>query len=608
MKFKKNTTTSAKGIGTGADTLRESLGLSLKEKEEIQLDLPIIDEYDTVNLQGNDAYKNEDFFNLLSLLNTLKLDEDQFYRSVPKQFEAVKNAVQTCAAIDPIRTAKCIRWSRTQGAGFRTVNHIAAVYLLPYLKGQSIAKIIYGSYNKTKNKGGFVYRLDDIVQMTRAYFHINSGAKTLPKAMKIAFKDVLETANNYSLAKYRGEGLVDIINLVHPSPSIAKTWKNILKIDNHITMTEGELEKYPKLKAKIVPSTPVIDGTYSVPAISAIVHGVPFKAETHETMNSEVGQIVAKAVKSGEVSVEEGSVILKEAKSENFKKLLMEDKMGMLAIIRNLVAMIKAGVDGQTIDLVVAKITDGDNIRKTLIHPMQLDIAYEILLLSTEIMRSRGENFNNKHVMALMDALKKSYEVAMPNMVLGGKTAVFLDVSGSMTSAQTPLFYEGKKHTSHSEVSKKAALIAATFVKATGADLYMFDTKVQEKDALNAMSVAHLSVFDFADAMNFNGGGTNIGICFKHVKERNLRYDNIILLSDNEANDGCTRMPVSEYCEFNPKVNIYSIDLQSYGTSAIRGSNIKQYFGYGFEVFEQIIADQFSPEGYMSDIDAISFV
>lgn len=554
---------------------------------------------DTRNTQGKKAYTKDSFTHLLALLNTLKLDGDQFYRSESKAMQDVKSAVEDCARQDVYFTAQCIRWSRTNGEGFRSVTQLAAAHLAAYLSGQDFAKYFYSRYNKGTKIGGVVFRIDDAVQIANIYFGLTK-ANSLPNGIRKGFVMALENADTYELAKYKNSGLIDLINLVHPNANNSKA------------MVEVDGDKYRAIltaKAKATKSKTALytaklnaakGAKVSIKTLDALMLGVPFLANTHETRNTQAGQIVSEAKKAGKITEREAVQMMEEAVSGNFKELLQSGKLGVLATIRNLVRMVKNKVDAETVKLVTDLLTNGEAIRKSLVHPMQLDIAYEMV---------RAECGSDATGRKFQVALQTGFELAIPNLTLDGETCVMVDVSGSMTSGY--IYAEGSKYGKSNSYSttpaKKAFLVAAVLAKATNADVILFDTSARK-----ISYTPTLGVFDLANeierAAGRFGGGTTISRAFDLITANKKVYNQIVLLSDNEANGGNTARSAGKYFREVANAMVYAVDLQSYGTSQLKGENVFEMYGYGFSMFEDMQKRQFNPNAHLDEVRKVRFI
>lgn len=122
--------------------LRKTLGRMATP--EIRKELDTLPSPDTHNLNGHEAYALPAELRLLSMLNTLKM-EPQAYRDTSEQVVDLQKVIEEVAMRDPYFVAQCVIYSRCLGEGMRTVNHIAAALLTPYLRGTEWGKRFFSS-------------------------------------------------------------------------------------------------------------------------------------------------------------------------------------------------------------------------------------------------------------------------------------------------------------------------------------------------------------------------------------------------------------------------------------------------------------------------------
>ena len=522
--------------------------------KEIIAEVNAIPNEDTVNRQGYSAYSLEDELRLLSMLNTIKL-EPQYYRSETETMKELRDLIERLGLRDPYFIAQAIVYSRCMRDGMRSINHLAAALLAPFIAGEEYAKRFYGPFNKKAQQGGCIFRPDDMSEIKDVFSALNSH--TLTNAMKKGFASAIESLDTYQLAKYK-KPIIDIANLVHPKSS-----------NSNATITVDNKE---------------------MKTLDAIMKGIAVTADTWESAQSEAGQIVAKAVKEGKLDREEADKVLTEAKADNWEALLKEGKLGILAALRNIRNIVKSD-KVSIIELLCNLVSNGDIIKKGLIQPYQLDLAYEVLV----------EEFNaNANANLVKNALLKGYELAIPNLkeALPGKTLIMIDCSGSMHMGCTSFNAKGKKIMRHTACDK-AGLLAATIAKATNADVIRFGSRA-EYCSYNS----NTNVFDLAKQLsNTNMGGTNIAEAFKCATRANKKYDRIILLSDNEANCGCTKHAYQDYIRRVCSPYIYAVDLAAYGTVPVKNSDkVQYYFGYGYKLFDDIASLEFNPSAHIEKV------
>ena len=538
--------------------LKNALG-AMASKETVKA-VAAIPKENTKNRQGCAAYSLSDELRLISMLNTIKL-EPQFYRSENQTMRELRDLIERIGLKDPYFVAQAIVYSRCLGEGMRSVNHLAAALLAPFISGKEYAKRFYGLWDKKEKKGGCIYRVDDMSEIKDVYAALNKS--TLSNSMKKGFAAVLEALDTYQLAKYK-DTVIDMANLTHPKSALSK--------------------------AEIV-----VDGK-KMKVIDALMKGVTVSADTWEVANSEAGQEVAKAVKAGKLTKAEAEVTLANAKNDNWEAMLTEGKLGILAAIRNIRSMLNSPRK-EVVDALCKLVSNGQAIRNGKIMPYQIDYAYEVV---------KKEFSNSADGRRVMEALLKGYEYAVPNLAeaLPGRTCVMVDCSGSMNTYCTQA---GQRSNIATSAAEKAGLIAATIAKATNADVVRFGSHAEFYSY-----DPNESVFSLGRKIGHdNMGGTSIPSAFELIRTAKRQYDRIILLSDNECNarsywsgdwvSGAYKKYVHDVA--NPYV--YAVDLASYGTTPIAGDKVNYYFGYGFAMFEDIASKEFNPSAHIEAIRKI---
>ena len=523
---------------------------------EIVKEITSVPVEDTVNRQGYAAYSLSDELRLISMLNTVRI-EAQAYRTENEVMTELRDLIERIGLKDPYFVAQAIVYSRCKGEGMRAINHLAAALLAPFISGQEYAKRFYGLWNKKDDRGGCIYRPDDMSEIKDVYSVLNKSA--LSNSMKKGFAASIEALDAYLLTKYK-KTVIDIANLVHPNPTKS-------------TATVKD------------------ENGNEVNVLNALMNGINVVADTWETAQSEAGQEVAKAVRDGKLSKEKAAEVLKEAKAENWSSLLTENKLGILAALRNIRAIMNnSNAKSDTVKKLCNLLSDGNKIRNGLIMPYQIDTAYEIV---------RNEVNSSSEQRDILKALLNGYEAAVPNLkaALPGKTCVLLDCSGSMhTRCMT-----GSRSYINATACEKAGLLAATIAKATNADIVRFGSRAEF-----AQYDPNMNVFELGNKLsNSNMGGTSIEMAFNKINGK--QYDRIILLSDNEANHGSTSRAYKNYLRsVNVSPYVYCIDLAAYGTTPLKNDGkINYYYGFGYSMFDDIASKEFNPQMHIDKVRQI---
>lgn len=369
---------------------------------------------------------------------------------------------------------------------------------------RSVTHLLLGELSHVHNGDGLVksaivesaIRPDDLTEIA-SYLEGN-----LPKQVKRGIRNALLKFNPYQLAKYKGEGkgisLVDLFNLTHPNPKFAskeqkKAWKQLI---------EGKLASF----------------------------------DTWETELSN-----AKDDKGRKKALE---------------SLIAEDKMGYMALLRNLNNLIKYDVNKKTIDRVIEKLTDEDEVHNSKQLPFRFYTAYQNVTGNREF----------------KDAISEAMDIALDNTPeLKGKTLIAVDVSGSMSG----------------DPIQKASIFAATLMKANKrADVVLYDTRIREVELSS-----RIPVIDLADKVMklATGGGTETSLVFKWAKKEGKEYDRIIILSDNESwNEYSVQDVYKDVKEDIGDPFVYAIDIQGYGTKDIKGGRVFHLTGWSDRLLDFI--------------------
>ena len=515
---------------------------------------------DSVNRQGYAAYNLADELKLISMLNTVRI-EAQAYRTESEVMRDLRDLIERIGLEDPYFVAQAIVYSRCKGEGMRAINHLAAALLAPFISGQEYAKRFYGLWNKKEDRGGCIYRPDDMSEIKDVYCTLNKG--TLSNSMKKGFAASLEALDTYLLAKYK-KTVIDIANLVHPNPTKSK-------------------------------ATVKDENGNEVNVLNALMNGINIVADTWETAQAEAGQEVAKAVREGKLTKEKAAEVLKEAKADNWNSLLKDGKLGILAALRNIRAIMNnSNASDETVNMLCNLVSDPNKLRNGLIMPYQIDTAYEVV--RDEI----GTGINQRNI---LNALLKGYETSIPNLAaaLPGKTCVLLDCSGSMHTACC-IKRNGKwERMRNATACEKAGLVAATIAKATNADIVRFGGRAEITSYDPNMNVFTLG----KSLSSANMGMTSIAAAFNAIRGR--KYDRIILLSDNEANTGSTSRAYKEYLRsVNSSPYVYCIDFAAYGTTPLKNDGkINYYYGFGYAMFDDIASNEFNPQAHIDKVRKI---
>ncbi len=298
-------------------------------------------------------------------------------------------------------------------------------------------------------------RADEPGELISLLWHLNGGRCMIPRQMRKGINQALNRFDGYQLAKYANRGSVklrDVMFLCHPKPKNAE-------------------------QANL------------------------FKGLANQTLN---------APDTWEVNLSKGG-----DKRQVFERLMREEKLGALALLRNLRNMIEAQVD---LALIANSI---DHMKPAGVLPFQF--------ISAAKYAPAMETY-------LDDAMRRSMlEMAQ----LGGWTAVIVDVSGSMNM---PLSSRGEM----TRADAGAGIAMLALARSTNARCFAFGNEYTEVPARANLSLRG----SLHEAVRITGHGTMGGKAVKGVLAEWPGVDRLILITDEQLHDALPKLPksVKGYC------------------------------------------------------------
>jgi hypothetical protein len=321
--------------------------------------------------------------------------------------------------------------------------------------------------------------------------------KPIPNQIKKGIAKALRKFNQYQLTKYKQAkkevSLCDLFNLVHPKPK-------------------------DKIQAKMWGS--LLKGELKPP-------------DTWEVLLSTTKD-----------------------KASVWRQLIMEDRIGYMALLRNL-----RNIDQQT----------NNNVKKR---------ACETIANKERVLKSKQLPFRFYSAYAqvdnqdMLEAISQAMEHSLLNIPqYDGETLIAVDVSGSMSGKPIEI----------------ASIFAGALWKANNAELVLYDTNLQRVKLLKATPIIQLAekIQQLA-----TGGGTQTSLVFDYATQTGKKYNRIIILSDNESwvesyfgNRKGAQTSYNQYRKINDPF-IYAIDIEGYGTSDLKNNKVFHITGWSDKIFD----------------------
>ena len=179
----------------------------------------------TVNKSGLVAYKMRDKEKLVTQILTSFFNEAKFYGDNSAEMQkTIKSVIKT----DPQFVANLAVFARRE-FNMRSVAHVLVAYLAHEVEGKPYTRKVVKAVS---------LRGDDVTEIMSCY--LSMFGKPIPNALRKGVADVLQGFDEYTLAKYKGEGkgvkMRDLLCLCRPTPKTQEQsdmWKRLLN---------GELE------------------------------------------------------------------------------------------------------------------------------------------------------------------------------------------------------------------------------------------------------------------------------------------------------------------------------------------------------------------------------
>ena len=174
----------------------------------------------TTNHDGHVAYAMKDKAKLVTQVLTSFFNEAKFYGDNSADMAAT---IRKVIATDPAFVSKLAVFARRE-FNMRTVSHVLAAYLAHEINGKP--------YTRATVKG-ICLRGDDATELLA--FYLSTFGKPVPNSLKKGLADVLGGWDEYTLAKYKGDGKIvkmrDVLCLSRPTPkddAQSDMWKRLL--------------------------------------------------------------------------------------------------------------------------------------------------------------------------------------------------------------------------------------------------------------------------------------------------------------------------------------------------------------------------------------------
>lgn len=436
------------------------------------------DKKTTLNHHGSVVHQLDSLETLFSKVLGSLFGESTHYekRTAEKDYEDLCKIIEKVDDEDIEYVLKIARLGREYNMIQYPLSVLTACMNDDRFKGQSFVDEATGR-NKLQSYSQYIIRrgkdiLDILATQMNVYgFQTTGRGKNLhrqtpiPMQMRKVLKGKIESFNEYQLSKALGESkqvsMSDAIKLLHPDPTNSRVRKNFYK---------------------------------------DIIEGKVKMGDDSKQVQSEIAKVNNKNSKT--------------TKKDVVKSI---DTSTVMAIVKNLVALDRAGVlaDKEAVDSIVAKLTDKKEVQKSRLLPFRFYSAYKEV---SSLRSSEGKR-------RVLDALVEALDLSIDNLQdIVGYSAILIDLSGSMNHSISSM--------SSVTAREVACVLGAICAKKGIADVYVF------ADRCELVEVSKKStVMDIADKLinTHVGGCTNLDTALRKIEASGTKYTNLIILSDGDC-------------------------------------------------------------------------
>jgi len=498
----------------------------------------------TLNYEGAKSFTITPEMELYTSVVTWSLN-DSFYEKNEARLTRLQKLISDC---NPIFVGKLAIYARTK------------MYMrsVPLVLTTELAKRHSGDNLVARVTEGVINRADEITELLACYELLNerSGTKRLNRLSKQLQKGLSAAFNSfdeYQFAKYNRNGAIrlrDALFLVHPKA---------------------------KDDAQQVLFNKIVDETLQTPY-------------TWETELSALGQLnydddEAKAA----------------AFCSKWEELIDSDKLGYMALLRNLRNIQDAGISYAHFQKVCLRLSDSEEVAKAKQFPFRYLAAYRELItaqtlspvkglpkkLSALLLGSKG------YTGELLDALEKAVRASAANIKgFDVETRVLLacDVSGSM---QTPI--SAKSKVLLYDVGLMLAMLLQSRCKNVEVGMFGDTWKTISVPCNNILE----NVQEYYRREGEVGYATNGYLVIKDVLSRKVKMDKIMLFTDcqlyntsSTTGDHIHALWLRYKAEVTPEAKLYLFDLKGYAQLPLQilKNDVYLIAGWSDKVFEVLAA------------------
>ena len=425
------------------------------------------------------------------------------------------NAINTlkCLKKNPQKAIKMIVDVSEQGRSYKNDATLFALALATAVDDVATRKMAFDALPKVARTASHLFTFVGFMTSFRGW------GKAARKAIAAWYLDKDANSLAYQMIKYQqrnGWSHRDLLRLSHPVVESADK-EALFRYSISGIDSLGDIER----KVSQGKGNPLL-----IKGRRDLTGFLPAQAEAFEEIKKLDSSDITQAVK-----LIEEYALPREAVPTHFLKekevwAALLERMPMTAMIRNLATMTRIGLlDSTEYEAkVLASLTNEAVLKKARIHPLQMLIALKTYSQGKGMKGNNTWNVNSN----VVDALDKGFYKTFSNVTPTNKpTLLALDVSGSMTWYASGI--EGL-----TAMEATAAMAMVTLAVEADATVVGFMDKIKELDIRKEKTLSGV----LRKMQNLPFGATDCAAPFLWAKERNLKFENFAVYTDNETGSG----------------------------------------------------------------------
>lgn len=293
------------------------------------------------------------------------------------------------------------------------------------------------------------------------------------------------------------------------------------------------------------------------------------------------------------------------SKKQVWEELIDSNKLGYMALMRNLRNMLQAEVSPEHINKIAERLSNPEQVRKSRQLPFRFFSAYREL-----------QSIDNMQTSVLLEALEKAVMTSIENVKgydNNTRIVIACDVSGSMQQSVSP-----RSKVQYYDIGLMLGMLLQTRCKSTITGIFGDIWSVEQMPKNSVLN----NVIQLHNIEGKVGYSTNGYKVLEYLLTNNIETDKVMMFTDNQMwNSDCSYFGGSvsnkvqmhdmwsEYKKKVPSAKLYLFDLAGHGNTSVQVNDNDVFLiaGWSEKVFD-VLANLEQGGKTLDEIEKISLV